>query len=257
MLVSQWAENYWSISTVTAKTLYDYKGIYRRAIDPAIGHMELADVRILDVQGMVLSQTPYNARLSLMVLKTLYREARTFGMTEINPTLGVKLPKRPEPKRNFLTWDQVDALDWGKYNSQVRFLALHGLRWSEAVALEPDDIREGFVHVNKSVYGNTKSESSNRQVPYIGYFATFPRTYKALSKACRKHGITVHSLRRTYAYLLKQQGVHVTTAQKLLGHSDPMVTLKIYTSVLNIEAESVGSLLRAIAHKSTGGNLKA
>jgi len=86
-------------------------------------------------------------------------------MTEINPTLGVKLPKRSEPKRNFLTWNQVDSLDWGKYNSVVRFLALQGLRWSEAVALEPDDIREGFVHINNSVYGNTKSESSNKQVP--------------------------------------------------------------------------------------------
>ena len=54
--------------------------------------------------------------------------------------------------------------------------------------------------------------------------------------AANKHGVTVHSFRRTYAH-----GVHVTTAQRLLGHSDPIMTLKIYTSVLDNE---VGKLLR-------------
>lgn len=249
MLVNQWAENYWSISTVAAKTLFDYKGIYRREIQPVIGDMDLNEVTLLDIQKMVISQKPYSARLSLMLVKTLYREARVFGITEKNPTVGVKLPKRPEPKRTFLTWDQVNALDWGKYNEQVRFLALHGLRWSEAVALTEKDIVDGYVTVNKSFYGNTKSASSNRKVPYIGFFKPLPKTYKALAKAVNKNGITVHSLRRTYAYLLKQQGVHVTTAQKLLGHADPMVTLKIYTSVLDNESDSVGTMLRNVARK--------
>jgi integrase len=97
-------------------------------------------------------------------------------MTEKNPTIGVKLPKRAEPKRVFLTWDQVNALDWGRYNDQVRFLALHGLRWSEAVALTEADINDGYVDVNKSIYGTTKSASSNRKVPYIGYFKLLPMT---------------------------------------------------------------------------------
>jgi integrase len=249
MLVDQWAESYWSISTVTAKTLFDYKGIYRREIQPVIGGMDLDEVTLLDLQTMVMSQKPYSARLSLMLVKTPYREAKVFGITEKNPTLGVRLPKRPEPKRTFLTWDQVNGLDWGKYNEQVRFLALHGLRWSEAVVLTEDDIVDGYVTINRSFYGNTKSASSNRKVPYIGFFKPLPKTYKAMAQAVNKHGITVHSLRRTYAYLLKQQGVHVTTAQKLLGHSDPMVTLKIYTSVLDNESDSVGTVLRSVVRK--------
>lgn len=98
MLVSQWAENYWSISTVAAKTLCDYKGIYRRVVDPVIGAKDLNEVTILDLQKMVISQAPYSAKLSLMLVKTLYREARVFGLTDKNPTIGVKLPKRPELK---------------------------------------------------------------------------------------------------------------------------------------------------------------
>ena len=246
MLVSEWASNYWSISTVAPKTLYDYKGVFRRHIEPPLGHLDLDDVTRLDVQKMVLSQKPYSARLSLMVLKTIFREARMHGISENNPTTEIKLPKRPEPKRKFLTWEQVDALDWGRYNDQIRFLALHGLRWSEAVVLTEDDIQDGYVTVNKSAYGATKSRSSNRKIPYIGYFKPMPKTYKALNSAAKKFGVTVHSFRRTYAYLLKQQGVHVTTAQKLLGHSDPMVTLKIYTSVLDEESDVVGGILRGV-----------
>jgi integrase len=32
----------------------------------------------------------------------------------------------------------------------------------------------------------------------------------------------------------------VTTAQKLLGHSDPMMTLRVYTSVLDSEIDDAG-----------------
>jgi integrase len=35
----------------------------------------------------------------------------------------------------------------------------------------------------------------------------------------------------------------VTTAQKLLGHSDPMMTLRVYTSVLDSEIDDAGSKL--------------
>jgi integrase len=35
----------------------------------------------------------------------------------------------------------------------------------------------------------------------------------------------------------------VTTAQKLLGHSDPLMTLKVYTSVLDGEIDDAGVAL--------------
>ena len=165
MLVSNWAQNYWAVSTVAKKTLYDYKNVFGRVVEPFIGSKDLDEVSLMDIQKLVLATTPHQARLALMILKTLYREAKLYGMTEKNPTIGVKLPKRAEPKRVFLTWDQVNALDWGRYNDQVRFLALHGLRWSEAVALTESDINDGYVAVNKSIYGTTKSASSNRKVP--------------------------------------------------------------------------------------------
>jgi integrase len=37
----------------------------------------------------------------------------------------------------------------------------------------------------------------------------------------------------------------VTTAQKLLGHSDPIMTLKVYTSVLDNEIDEAGDILES------------
>jgi integrase len=122
-------------------------------------------------------------------------------------------------------------------------LALHGLRWSEAVVISESDIRDGFVYISKSFYGPCKSKSSVRKVPYLGHFAPLPASYKPMQKCANLHGVTVHSFRRTYAYLLKTEGIHVTTAQKLLGHSDPLMTLKVYTSVLDDEIDSAGIAL--------------
>jgi integrase len=42
-------------------------------------------------------------------------------------------------------------------------------------------------------------------------------------------GLTIHSLRHTFATTLAVKGVHSSTAQKMLGHSDIRMTLAIYT----------------------------
>ena len=40
---------------------------------------------------------------------------------------------------------------------------------------------------------------------------------------------TIHSLRHTFATTLAEKGIHPSTAQKMLGHSDIRMTLDIYT----------------------------
>ena len=243
MLVDEWVETVWTVLNVREKTLKDYKHLYKSHLKPVIGLLEIDSVSSKDLQVKLLSLPPQTARHTLMLAKTIWREAENYGVATHNPLSKLRTaPIQITPKK-FLTWEEVDVLDWGKYNNQIRFLALHGLRWSEAAALTFGDIKDGSVLVSRSVYGACKSKSSVRRVPYLGYFEQFPKSYKPLQKCANLHGVTVHSFRRSYAYLLKTQKIHVTTAQKLLGHSDPMMTLKVYTSVLDNEIDEAGIIL--------------
>ena len=244
MLVDEWVETVWTVLNVREKTLKDYKHLYKSHLKPVIGLLEIDSVSSKDLQVKLLSLPPQTARHTLMLAKTIWREAENYGVSTHNPLTKLRTaPIQITPKK-FLTWEEVDVLDWGKYNNQIRFLALHGLRWSEAAALTFGDIKDGSVLVSRSVYGACKSKSSVRRVPYLGYFEQFPKSYKPMQKCANKHGVTVHSFRRSYAYLLKTQKIHVTTAQKLLGHSDPIMTLKVYTSVLDNEIDEAGEILQ-------------
>jgi integrase len=248
MLVSEWVETLWTVLNVRPKTLQNYKHQYRRYLKDVMGSYELDLVKPVELQQCLLALPPQTSRHCLMLIKTIYREANLYGHTKANPSIGLKTPQIQLSEKKFLTWDEVNSRSWGRYDEQIRFLALHGLRWSEAVAITESDIRDGFVYVSKSVYGPCKSKSSIRKVPYLGHFSPLPVSYKPMQKCANTHGVTIHSFRRTYAYLLKTQGIHVTTAQRLLGHSDPMMTLKVYTSVLDSEIDDAGELLlRAIS----------
>jgi integrase len=185
--------------------------------------------------------------MTLAVIKSVYREAQARGIVDSSPAHGISGPKIMVSPRKFLTWEEVKHGDFGQYSECIRFLALHGLRWSEALALTDEDIRDGRIYVSKSLHGQTKSKAGIRTVPLMCELPEFPSSPKTLRKVLKPHGITIHSLRHTYAYLLKQQGVHVTTAQRLLGHSDPRITMGIYTQVLDNEIDEAGLILaRAI-----------
>jgi len=162
-----------------------------------------------------------------------------------SPAEAVLRPKININPRKFLTYQELNTCNFGRFQSHIIFLAAHGLRWSEALALTNDDIYDGRVHITKSIYGPTKSRAGMRSVPYLTNFEPFPRSPKALRKSLAVAGVHIHSLRHTYAYLLKTSMVHVTTAQKLMGHSDPKITLGIYTRFRDEEIDEAGELMPA------------
>lgn len=210
-----------------------------------LGEMEISEIKRTDIQALIRPLSPQTGATTLAVIKTLFREALAQEVVGHSPAHGIKGQQIIVEPRRFLTWDEIKKRDFGKYKTQIQFLALHGLRWSEAVALSEADIRDGRIFINKSVHGKTKSRAGVRTVPLISPFKPFPTTRRPLRKVLAPHGITIHSLRHTYAYLLKSQGVHVTTAQRLLGHSDPKVTLSVYTQVLDTEIDDTGIMLRS------------
>lgn len=228
------------------KTRVNYLSNYKCHIKPFLGRKELEHVRRSDIQELIIGLPPQTSALTLAVIKTIFREAIDRELIDYSPATRVKGPARIVKAKKFMTWQQLSTENFGKYDTQIKFLALHGLRWGEAMALTPEDFHDGRVFITKSIHGATKSQSSIRSVPHVSEFKKLPATPKALRRVLAPYGVHIHSLRHTYAYLLKSQNVHVTTAQRLLGHSDPRVTLNVYTQVLDNEIDDVGDLLRKL-----------
>ncbi len=234
-----------TVLSIREKTEKDYLSALNCHVFPKLGKFEISSITKSDIQEIVRDLNPPIAAKTLAVLKTIFREAIDYGHMEISPAYGVRTKPNRSIPRKFLTWEEVKAADFGNYACQIRFLAAHGLRWSEALALTPSDFKDGRILVTKSIHGESKSKSSVRVVPQLTEFQVFPRSPKTLRSVLDPYGVCIHSLRHTYAYLLKQQGIHVTTAQRLLGHSDSRITLNIYTQVLDEEIDSAGVLLRS------------
>ena len=241
---------------IRPKTSQTYNSVYRRYIYPALHEYELAEIKREHIQNLIKSLPPQTGATTLAVLKTIFREAIDNAYCENSPAATVRRPKIQVIPRNFLTLQEIVSLDLPKFRTQIIFLAMHGLRWAEALALTNDDIYNNRVHITKSMHGPVKSRAGIRSVPLVSEFKVFPRTPKALRKELAVHGAHIHSLRHTYAYLLKTSGVHVTTAQKLLGHANPGVTLGIYTRFRDEEIDSAGvSILEALAKSQKPGPL--
>ena len=240
MNVNTFVNALWSQLEITQKTLANYQGAYLRNLEPVIGLLDLSDVTkniLITALATLPSQTRYQ---TFMVARVIFREAVERELLVASPAETMKTPKVSVKPQKFLTWEELREIDFGFHTKRIHFLALHGLRYGEAVALTESDIIDGRVHITKSKYGATKTKSGVRSVPLMCEFVEFPQFQDRIAKALRPYGVTVHSLRKTYAYMLKQANVHVTTAAKLLGHSNPLVTMKIYTQVLDDETSKAG-----------------
>ena len=231
---------------VSKKTLKNYQGAYKRYLAPTLGCKEICAIEADDLMAAIKSAPPQSAYQAMMVAKTIMREAKARGIIDEVKINNCRSPRIHVKPGKFLTWKQIENLPPNKYSEQIKFLALHGLRWGEAVVLTEADIYDGLVHIDKSIHGPTKTAAGNRVVPYLGYFKTLPKTRKPLAKVLNAQGVNIHSLRKSYAYILKSNNVHVTTAQRLMGHASPMVTLGIYTLVLDDEIRNTGEILSKI-----------
>ena len=246
MKLSHYAMQTFAVLPIRRKTLATYRSMFKCHIQGVLGGLELEAITRSDIKRCISGLSPQTAATTLSIVKMLFREALQDGIIEKSPVHGLKGPRVMVAHRKFLTWEEIERIHFGKWNHQIRFLALHGLRWSEAVALTQQDIRDGKIYVTKSVHGATKSISGMRVVPLIGEFKVFPKHPRTLRKALKPYGVTIHSLRHTYSYILKKKGIHVTTAQRLLGHSDPKVTLSVYTRVLDSEIDDAGLILSSL-----------
>jgi len=245
VILDEFAAYCWTFLPVTKKTISNYRGAYNRNVSPQLGMRDLAEISKKDFLDILAPLAAPNYFQTLMATRVIYREALNREIVSVSPVATITAPKSRPKVQKFLTWEEVSRTYFGNFDSHIKFLALHGLRWGEAVALRESDIYDDKVHINKSMYGPTMTASGVREVPYFGYFKQFPKTRVGIARTLGEFGVTIHSLRKTYAYFLKTSQVHVTTAAKFMGHSNPLVTLKIYTIVRDDEIKNIQKKLIA------------
>lgn len=170
------------------------------------------------------------------------------------------------------------AVDDKKLQLCYLLLFYSGMRMGELLALAADDfdfeansirINKNYVHINHTV-STPKTAHSVRTIlmpPTImaeahdylsqlmekpervfAYHPSFLR--KRMTKFAALAGvkrIRPHDLRHSHASLLIHNRVPITTISQRLGHSNPSITLAVYSHMYNESAESVAALLETAA----------
>lgn len=216
------------------------------------------------------------------------------GLIDRDPTRKVIIKgKSPATKKQkFLNQFQLHALlsnlSLGKeisWHWLILLIAKTGLRFSEALAITPEDF--DFAHqtlsVNKtwdyktdSGFSPTKNKSSNRKIQIdwqtVVQFSELTRNLPSkvepifitnsrkiynstvnnlLFRLCKKSGIpeiTVHGLRHTHASLLLYAGVSIASVARRLGHASMNTTQKIYLHIIQeLENKDTDIVMRSLS----------
>ncbi len=165
-------------------------------------------------------------------------------------------------------------------------MALAGLRLGEMRALTWGDVSDLAVSVSKSAgptgeIGETKTKAGNRHVPMsaplrkllaawrleahrstdddlvIGTWSGKPVSESAVRKALAaavkeaklggESRLSCHSLRHSYASRLALGGLEAVTLARVLGHTDPSFTMRVYCSDQRSVADVAADVLKASA----------
>jgi integrase len=175
-----------------------------------------------------------------------------------DPLKHVKGIQGKETKRDFLTVEELQELattdcELKSLKTLVLFSSLTGLRWSDMKDLRWSDIQftngKGyFVHLiqqktksiivhpigTKAVQLLGQPGNSNEKIFYgLKYSANNNDKLKRwILKAGIHKKLTLHNFRHTYATILLNSGVDISTVQHLLGHKHIKTTM-IYAKTLD------------------------
>ena len=288
----KWIDVY-KMGAIRNSTMQKYKLTLKwlKEIAPEI---KVKDINRISYQEILNSYAEKHERQSTMdfhhQLKAAILDAVDEGMINRDPTrkaiIKGKTPK--EKKEKYLNQFELQKLiqdldlnsdinnDWLIY-----LIAKTGLRFSEALALTPEDF--DFVHQTlnvektwnykeKSGFEPTKNKSSERKVQLDWQTVIqFSELIKNLEKdkpifitkniynstindILKRHClnaevpvITIHGLRHTHASILLYAGVSIASVAHRLGHASMSTTQKTYLHIIQeLENTDIDKIMRAL-----------
>lgn len=197
------------------------------------------------------------------VLKQAYEE----GIITNHKLLKIKSFEEKNPKREYLTLDELQALSIAECKYEVvkrafLFSCLTGLRWSDIYKLKWSEVRDEnnvhriifnqqktdeleYMYISKQARDllGARSVSTSRVFVNLQYGSAMNTE---LLRWCMKAGITkhitFHCARHTAATLLLEAGADLYTVMKVLGHKD-IRTTQIYAKIVDNKLKETANLL--------------
>lgn len=192
---------------------------------------------------------------TITLLHAIFEHGIRLGITEVNPVRGVR-KAASVPKDRRLSIDEIKRLgaalnqlkDSGENPTAlaaIHFIALTGFRRSEALLLEANWIADDFRCIR---FPDTKTGKQNRIIGeaasrilkdrckrkcqlYVfpadfgsGPFVGLPRVLERVLRLANIQGVSLHTMRHTYASVAAEMGFSELTIAGLLGHASRGVT---------------------------------
>lgn len=188
----------------------------------------------------------------LIKLKSCFSYAFDNGYIKNNPAAQIKV-HRERTEIHYLSQAELNAIESLDLHNikrleQVRDLALFqvyggGMAYCDLVRFNPDNITiENGTYLYKDKRQKTGIPFTTILLPkaidiLMKYDYQLPRISNQRLNAYLKEiqdlagikqNITTHLMRKTFATLCLSKNLPITTIQKMLGHSNPIITAKIY-----------------------------
>lgn len=205
------------------------------------------------------------------------------GRLSRNPAEGVPLPRAKARTKRFLSHGELEQLaaECPNHSTLIYVLGYTGLRFGEVSALQVGDLdfMRRRIHVNRAmseVRGRavvgTPKDHEVRSVPIPPFLVdllalhvagrpgdalAFPapgggflrngnfrrNVFDAAAERAGVVALTPHGLRHTAASLAIQAGASVLSVCRMLGHSSPVVTLKVYAQLFDDDLDLLADRL--------------
>lgn len=277
----EWFEHH--SASLAFNTIRGYIPSYKRAVDE-FGDINITDITPLNVSKYIRHMADMNysdktVRTQLGVISMIFQYAINYtGIDMANPARDIKIPKGLQKKKVTLPSDEdiqkVKESVTEEFGLFAYMLMYTGLRRGELLGLRYEDIKDGFINIDKSIYydGNTpkvkrpKTERSVRRVPvldklspylsrkkgiifnHLGEYLPYHVFLRKWGNYCKTTGIkcTPHQLRHCFATMLYEADISPKDAQYLLGHAQLSTTMDIYTDVRKQREKVIAENIKSI-----------
>lgn len=232
----------------------EYERAFKRDILPAIGHLEIGQLKraeIVKLVDRVAVRAPTLANRILAYLSAFIRWCVGRGHMEHNPVFGIPKALREEARNHVMSIEDVRAVFHAAetaltkdHRDAFQFLVLSGMRRLEVCNMRWSEVLNDRVRIGAERSKNKKSFDTPLTAPlrailerrviegeyvFSGSKGCHPidfntRMKSRLESKTSVEGWRIHDLRRAAATYLEDNGVARFITEKVLNHSDSSVT---------------------------------